>query len=76
MAILRPTRRNVTLISWLWLPVQFTIYLPQSIGMAWRQAVEDVPHMIDTYRPFEDYDGPGRGPSVVSPTPKEGQDDG
>jgi hypothetical protein len=74
MPILKMTRRNVTIIAWLWFPVEFAICLPRAVRMAWREAAEYVPHMIDTFRPFADYHGEGRGPSVRT-NAKEGRGD-
>ena len=70
--ILKPTRRNVTIVCWCCFPIQFAIYAVEGIRVAWREAVDDVPHMIDTFRPFADYEGEGRGPSVR--TPQEGEE--
>ena len=58
--ILKPTRRNVTIVAW----CLFPFFVARLIPKLFRAAADDVLHEIDRYRPFADYEGEGRGPSV------------
>lgn len=58
--ILRPTRRIVTIVAW----CLFPFFVARAIPDLFRFAADEVLHEIDRYRPFADYEGEGRGPSV------------
>ena len=64
MALIKKTRRNVTIIAWALYPVFVASIFVRVLPVLFREAADDVWHEIDRWRPFDDYSGEGRGPSV------------